>query len=328
MGLQYLRNVRVEVAGGLTVNYDGEQNGGQGFRIRFDVRLGNTSTPNVAEILITNLKDSTTQPAFHAGKEVTLSVGYDQGIQTIFKGQVKQARNMREDWTDKILNLLCTDSARARNYAVVNKALQSGHTHMDRAQLAIDALKQLGVSQGYIDTDALTKTKFPRGFVAHGNAKDLLRAISLATKTTWSIQQGKVQILGNDKPLPGGAIKLNAQTGLIGLPEQTINGIEGRCLLNGQIVPGSLIQIDQRSIQKGAFDPSYLGDVKNLNLSPIATDGIYKVWVVGHNGDTRGNEFFTSFIAIKNGQDISIPLASQGYGDGVQSGPRGISTAQ
>lgn len=312
MGQQYLRNVRVQIDGGKTFNYDGSVNGGQGLRIRFDTQQKNASTPNVANILITNLTDASTQPAFHAGKQVTLSVGYGQGIQTIFKGQVKQARNLREDVTDKVLALLCVDSGDARNYAVVNKSLSAGHTHMDRAQVAIDALKQLGVNQGYIAKDALSQIKFPRGFAAFGNAKDLLREIAFATKTTWSIQNGNVQILENDKGLPGGTIVLNARTGLVGLPEQTIQGVEGRCLFNGQIVPGSLIQIDQKSIQQGAFSADYLGDLKNYNYSPIAADGIYKVWVVSHSGDTRGNEFYTSFIAVKIGS-ASIALSQQGY---------------
>ncbi len=78
-------------------------------------------------------------------------------------GQIRQARNLREDVTDKVLVIIATDSGDARNFAVVNKSLASGHTHMDRAQAAIDALKALGVQQGYIDTAALSKIKFPRG---------------------------------------------------------------------------------------------------------------------------------------------------------------------
>ena len=312
MGEQYLRNVRVEIEGGKTFNYDAEENGGQGLRIRFETQQKNTSTPNVANILITNLTDASTQPAFHRGATVTLSAGYAQGIQTLFKGQIKQSRNMREDWTDKILNILCVDSGDARNYAVVSKTLAAGHTHMDRAQVAINALKKLGVSEGYIAKDALSKVKFPRGFAAFGNAKDLLREIAFATQTTVSIQNGKVQILENSKGLPGGTIVLNSRTGLVGLPEQTIQGIEGRCLLNGSIRPGTLIQLDEKSILRGAYDPSYLGDAKNSTLPQIATDGIYKVWVVSHQGDTRGNEFFTSFICLR-GNDVSIPLSQQGY---------------
>jgi hypothetical protein len=301
MALQYLRNVRVEIAGGKTFDYDGEANGGQGLRIRFDVRQKDVSTPNVAVISITNLKDASTQPAFFTGKQIKVSVGYGQNLQGIFQGQIRQARNLREDVTDKVLVIIATDSGDARNFAVVNKSLASGHTHMDRAQAAIDALKAFGVQQGYIDTAALSKIKFPRGAALFGNAKDLLRQICAATGTSWSIQNGKVQILGNDKALPGGTIVLNGKTGLVGLPVQTIQGIEGQCLCNPQIKVGSLVQIDQKSIQQAAINPSYTGEAQNALLPEIATDGIYKIYVVDHIGDTRGNDFFTAFVGIKKG---------------------------
>ncbi|MET3409454.1 hypothetical protein [Methylobacterium sp. 1030] len=301
MAQQYLRNVRVQIADGPTFDYDGEKNGGQGLRIRFGVRQKDVSTPNNADAIITNLRDSTTQPAFFTGKQITISVGYGSNLQTIFQGQIKQARNLREDVTDKILSILATDSGDARNFAVVNKTLNAGHTHMDRAQVAIDALKQLGVGQGYIDTDALSKIKFPRGFAAFGNAKDLLRQICGATGTSWSIQNGKVQILGNDKALPGGTIVLNGKSGLVGLPVQTIQGIEGVCLCNPAIKVGGLVQIDQKSIQQAQQQVGYQSEAQNNLLPEIATDGVYKIYVVEHEGDTRGNEYYTKFVGIKNG---------------------------
>lgn len=327
MGLQYLRNVRVEIAGGLTVNYDGDENGGQGFRIRFEVRQMDVSTPNYAIIRITNLKDSSTQPAFTKGAQVTLSVGYGQNLQTIFKGQVAQARNLREDVTDKVLSVLATDSGTPRNFAVVNKTLQAGHTHMDRAQVAIDALKALGVQVGYIAKDALTKTKFPRGFACHGMAKDLLREVCAATGTSWSIQNGKLQIVPNDQAKPGGTIVLNGKTGLVGLPIQTIQGIEGQALLNPQIVVGSLVQIDQKSIQQAQIDPSVYGDTQSALLPEIATDGIYKVYVAEHAGDTRGQEFYTSFVCIKKGSLPTPALKTRLIAMPDQSGTAGTAAA-
>jgi hypothetical protein len=318
---QYFRNVRVEIEGGATFNYDGEADGGRGLRIRFETHQRDSSTPNIANIIITNLKDSSTQPAFFRGKTVTLSVGYGQNIATIFKGQIRQTRNLREDVTDKVLHILATDQSEARNYAVVNKTLAAGHTQMDRVQAAVDAMKQFGVTQGYIAKDALTQTKFPRGFAMFGNAKDMLREICRATRTSWSIQNGVFQLLENDKPKLGGIIVLNSSTGLVGLPEQTIQGIQGRALLNTQISPGCLVKIDQKSIQQAAIDPSYTGAGRTGTNDPIdgpsilpaiATDGIYKIFVAEHDGDTRGNNFYTSFTGIKNGDNISVALSSRG----------------
>lgn len=318
MGEQYLRTVSVQIEGGKTFTYTGTENGGQGLRITFETTQKDASTPNVARIGIFNLTDKTTSPAFFTGKTVTLSAGYASGpIYVLFKGQIRQARNLRADVTDKVLAILATDGSEPRNYAVVNKTLSAGHTHYDRVMACFEPMKALGIGLGFIDKAALSKVKFPRGAALFGNAKDWLRQTAAATKTSWSIQNGKLQILSNDKPLPGGAIVLNSKTGLVGLPIQTIQGIEGVALLNGQIVPGCTVKIDQKSIQQAEFDPSVTGAPNNAQLERfgISTDGTYKVFYVGHTGDTRGEPFFTSFIAVATSAGSITPaMAARGIG--------------
>ena len=318
MGQQYLRTVSVQIEGGKTFTFTGDENGGQGLRITFETTQKDASTPNVARIGIFNLADSSTQPAFFVGKTVTLSAGYvGEPIYVLFKGEIRQARNLRADVTDKVLAILATDGSTPRNYAVVNKTLSAGHTYYDRVMAAFEPMKALGLGLGYIDKEALSKVKFPRGAALFGNVKDLLRQTAAATKTSWSIQNGKLQVLANDKPLPGGVIELNSKTGLVGLPVQTIQGIEGVALLNGQIVPGCTVKIDQKSIQQAEFDPSISGNPNNelLKRYGISADGTYKVFYVGHVGDTRGEPFFTNFVAVATSAgSISPAMAARGIG--------------
>lgn len=318
MGEQYLRTVSVAIEGGKTFTYTGDENGGQGFRITFETTQKDASTPNVLRVGIFNLADSSTHPAFFTGKTVTLSAGYVGGpIYVLFKGQIRQARNLRADVTDKVLAILATDGSEPRNYAVVNKTLSAGHTYHDRVMACFEPMKALGITLGYIDKDALSKVKFSRGCALFGNAKDWLRQTAAATKTSWSIQNGKLQILANDKPLPGGAIVLNSKTGLVGLPVQTIQGIEGVALLNGQIVPGCTVAIDQKSIQQAEFDPSVTGAPNNAQLERfgISADGTYKVFYVGHIGDTRGEPGFTNFVAVATSAGSITPaMAARGIG--------------
>ncbi|WP_267427085.1 hypothetical protein [Methylobacterium sp. GC_Met_2] len=315
---QYLRNMSVEIEGGAKWTYRGDENGGQGLRMTFEVTMKDTSTPNVARIGVFNLKDSSTQPAFFVGKTVTVSAGYVTGQSyVLFKGEIRQARKLRVDVTDKVLAILATDKGEARNFAVVNKTLSAGHTYYDRAMVCAEAMKALGAGIGFIDKDALSKTKFPRGCALFGNAKDHLREIAAATRTSWSVQRGNLQILANKSALPGGDIVLNSRTGLVGLPMQTINGIEGVCLLNGNMTPGCVVQIDQKSIQQAEYDPSITGAPNNalLDLYGISTDGRYKVFYVGHIGDTRGEPFFTNFICVKlSSGSVPYAMAQRGIG--------------
>lgn len=320
MAEQYLRTVSVEIQGGKTFTYVGDENGGQGLRITFEITQKDSSTPNVARIGIYNLSSSSTQPAFYRGKTVTVSAGYASSASyVLFKGQIQQTRNLRVDTTDTVLAILATDGSEPRNYAVVNKTLSKGHTHKDRFQACFDAMKQISprLTLGYVAEAALTKTKFSRGAALFGNARQMLRELCFATGTSWSIQNGRLQILENKKALPGGAIVLNRNTGLVGLAVQTIQGIEGQCLLNGRIVVGCTVQIDERSIQQAEFDPSIAGAPNNAQLQAfgVAADGRYKIFVVGHTGDTRGEPFYTSFVGVAlSSGSISPALAQRGIG--------------
>ncbi|MCJ2087511.1 hypothetical protein MKK88_16200 [Methylobacterium sp. E-005] len=324
----YLRKVQVAVEGGRTWTYDGtlpESNADgrtqvPGLHIRFRTQQKDASTPNVARIDIYNVSPSSVAATLMTGKQVTLSAGYGDGpAHILFKGQIRQARaNVRDDTMDpdSYLAILATDSSQARNFAVVNKSLSAGHTYYDQVMVCADALKELGVEVGYIDKDRLTKTQFSRGYAAHGMAKSLLREVCNATKTSWSIQNGVFQVVANDKLKPGSTIALNGRTGLIGQAVQTIGGIEGKSLLNGLIVPTSTVQIDNGSIQRAEIDPSIAGEPNNQLLAQygaLSSDGTYKVFYASHEGETRGNPFYTSFVAVSAAVGVVPPqYASRG----------------
>lgn len=324
MTLQYLRTLQVAIEGGKTFDYDGTKpesitdgrTDGPGLRMTFETQQKDASTPNVARIGVYNLSHESTAPSFYVGKKVTLSAGYASGNSyVLFQGEIRQARNLRENVTDTVLAILATDGDTPRNYALVNRTLAKGHTHLDRVMVAADALKAMGVTIGYIDKDNLTKAKFPRGFACFGMAKDLLRQTCTAAAASWSIQNGTFQVVDNNKPMPGGDVILTSRTGLVGLPVQTIQGIEGVALLNGEIFPTRVVRIDNRSIQQAEIDPSLRGAETNsmLSLYGLSPDGRYKVFVVSHVGDTRGNEFYTKFIGVKlQAGTISPALAQRG----------------
>lgn len=315
MSQQYLRIVQVKIDGMPAITYDatrpqyGPNGPVDGLRIRFETRQADKSNPNLLQVWITNLKDETTQPAFKVGAAITLSAGYGSEVGVLFKGQIRQARNTREGVADKVLHVIAADMSTPRNYAVVNTTLSANHTHYDRAMAAVKQLQAMGCTVGYIAKDALTQTKFPRGFSIFDMAKDVLRNTCMATKTSWSIQNGAVQIVENAKAKPGAAIVLSPSSGLIGRAVQTIQGIEGTCLLNFNIVPTRAIKVDSKLIDQAVLDQSYTGAKSNDLYPKLATDGMYKVFYVGHVGDTHGEEFFTRWLAVRMA-DNNVPVAA------------------
>lgn len=306
MTQQWLRQVK------LTIGDDAEELDLSALRIRFQVRQGDVQTPNWAEITVTNPAPNTVSKAKKEYTKVTLQAGYEGNFGTIFKGEIRQIRYGRENPTDTYLTILGTDGGQAHNYAVVNKTLAAGSTFRQQVDAALEPMKALGVTVGYIAD--LGSATMPRATVLFGMARDILRSIAQATNTSWSIQNGEFQMIKNGQYRPGDAIVVNSRTGMIGLPIQTLDGIEVRTLLNPQIQPGRRIKIDQSSVQQAALSPAYAAEVQNAMIPSTADDGLYRVLVVDHSGDTRGNPYYTDVICIRADGEGPLPagLAQRG----------------
>ena len=114
-------------------------------------------------------------------------------------------------------------------------------------------------------------------------ARDTLRRVALSAGATWSIQNGAGHIVDERKPVPGNtAFVLNSQTGMIGRPAQTEDGIAVRSLINPALSIHSKGQINQSSIQRA--DPEYgslTSDVSQRNRNLALTGTISSILLSG-----------------------------------------------
>ncbi|NTA27391.1 phage protein [Allorhizobium ampelinum] len=306
MAEQWIRYCKLTIEGG------GDAIDMSSLRIRFQVTQHTLQSPNAADITISNLSDNTVNLIKKEGQTVTLEAGYEQNPGLIFKGQIIQKRSGRENPVDTYVNVIAQGGDQAYNHAVVNKTLAAGSTYKDQVMVCYEAMKEFGVTLGNIAD--LGSKKMPRARVMHGMARDILRTIAISTGTSWSIQNNQLTFTKNNEPNSKSAIVLNSRTGMIGLPQQTIDGITVRCLLNPQIVPGTLIQIDQASVQEVKLSADYTAVVQNAMIPSTADDGFYKVLVVNHSGDTRGQDWYSDILCLRADGKGPIPLnlASQG----------------
>lgn len=258
---------------------------------KFKVDQSDLETPNNCIIRVYNLSDKTAQAVEKEYTRVVLQAGYQNGaFGIIFDGTIKQVRRGRENATDKYLDILAADGDIASNFGVVSSTLSAGATPEDQTRVLADAM---GVDQGYVSYGI--GATLPRGKVLYGMARDHLRRLSQTAGSTWSIQNGKIQVVPLSSYLPSEAVVLTSRTGLIGLPEQTEDGIKCKCLLNPKIRIGSQVQIDNASIQRQQISFEYTA----FNIFPtIADDGFYKVLVAEFEGDTRGNPWYTNIVGL------------------------------
>jgi len=272
--------------------------------IRFKVNQADNTAPNTASIRIYNLADSTAQAIQKEYQSVVLQAGYETGnFAVIFQGTIAQIVRGRESALDSFVEIHAADGDEAINFACVSKSSAAAATsNADRIKVATDAMKPYGVDVGNVDLGDAPETGgiLPRGKVSFALASHQLDDVCASTATTWSVQGGKIVIIPLTGYLPGEAVVLSAQTGLIGIPEATVDGINVRCLLNPLIRIGGRVQIDNASINLTTVRQQFLypnySDA-NMIANP-SSDGFYRVLVSEFTGDNRGNEWYSDLVCL------------------------------
>jgi hypothetical protein len=276
------------------------------FHIKFDTQAADVESPNSAAIRVYNMKAETLSKIVTNGEynNVVLNAGYQQGnYGVIFQGAVKQYRVGRENQTDTFLDILASDGDVGYNQGFVNQTLDKSATDAQRAQALIAKMPKVSAGNLAILSKDGNTTNI-RGKVQFGMARALMRDIASTYNSSWSIQNGQVNVLPFSGYLPGEAVKINRYTGLIGLPEQTDEGIKLSCLLNPKLRVGGLVQLDNSEVnqikwQKGNTVGIPYNQWAGFQYNtPLSQDGMYRAFVIEHSGDTRGRNWYSRLVCL------------------------------
>jgi hypothetical protein len=263
-------------------------------RVQFQVRRGDFQSPNTCDVKIYNVSPQTANQI--STKEFTrmaLQAGYPGNFGLIFRGVIKQVRIGRENAKDTYVSISAADGDEAYNFSPVAITLAKGTTPVDGVQALFANMARQAINQpitmGY--SPDLSTTGRIRGRVFYGMTRDEMRDFAAANNVLWSIQNGALTLIPKQSYIPGDPILISAQTGLLGTPEQTSNGIEMRVLLNPQIKIGQLVKLQTNSInlsRLGTDVGSFPANSLLVNVSKVNADGLYYVMWSDINGDTRG----------------------------------------
>jgi hypothetical protein len=251
------------------------------------------------------LADQTAANVVDEYDTVTLQAGYENGhYGIIFSGQVKQYKRGRENAVESYLTIYAADGDLAHNHATVNEVLPAQHQLSDRYNTFRKSVQnaQPGLGVGN-EVKTLPGGFFPRDRVLFGMTQHHIRDYVRDSKTSWFIAKGQLYNVGEKDYLPGTAVVLTAQTGLVGVPESTENGIRLRCLLNPAIEIGGQVQLANKGINQ--YNAPGGGPAANITFpnytdlrffAPVSTDGFYAVAVIDYDGDTHGQPWYNDMI--------------------------------
>jgi hypothetical protein len=253
----------------------------------FQIKQAQKSNPQHASIRIYNVSDKTAHPEY---TRIVLEAGYQNGAYgTIFDGEIVQTRLGRENAVDTYMDILAAEGYSAHQ-AVVNTTLAAGSTALDVAEAAAKAMGLPLVN--YVTTPL---PRFPRGKALYGMAREILSGAAATMGASWYYLSNAIELVPLDGGKPTEATVLNAATGMIGWPEITQDGVSVRCLLNPRLDIGSPLRIDNASILRAQAST----DVHFLNNYPkVDADGLYRIYVIEHRGDTRGNDWYSDIICL------------------------------
>lgn len=301
MGQQYLRQVNL-IVGNSDTTIDLSQ-----MHIQFQVFAPDTNQPPSAVIKVYNLKDDTANKIQKEFDKISLQAGYDEpGV--IFSGKITQVTKGAEDAKDRFVLISAADLDDFYNWGIVNKTLAKGASPQDQVNAIVSsAAGSTGAKVGTIPNSLGTGGTLPRGKVLFGMAREHMSVVAKSNNMSWYIADGKINYVQNTGYLPGEAVVLNSSSGLLGVPEATNNGVECKCLINPKIKVGGRVQIDSSDLTTTSITTR---TAQNAGSFPANTsaNGMYRVLVIEHAGDNRGNQFETSLTCLA--VDSSSPADS------------------
>ncbi|SLO90957.1 bacteriophage protein [Klebsiella pneumoniae] len=250
--------------------------------------------------------------------------GSNYGV--IFSGDIAFTVEGKDNVTDHYVRIQAFDGDKAFVEAQISTSLAAGYTLRDEYDLLMKHLEPFGIQKGV--EPVFPDTVYPRAASYHGLVNNYLSRLADDLKATWQFSFGKVDFIQKDVAKHR-AIVLNADTGLIGMPQQTIGaGVNVTCLINSFIQLHGLIQLDQASVyraqlsdeqvlQAGGIAPEQevngnlvtSGLVQKETPYSIATDGVYIVRYIALRGDTRGQEWYMDLACEARG-NADVPSGS------------------
>lgn len=258
-------------------------------RVSFEVVKSVRSYPNLAKIEIYNPNAQTLSYLEDKFSEIVFNVGYEGNVRLIFKGQIRNIVDTRQD-VDRVVTVYAGDGEQDWQNAIFNSTIDS-NVGLSAVLEDIQATFPNTVSGDTSLVDIPADKLRPQSL--SGASKDILDRIANEYGFSWSIQDGAFEFVPNDKPISENeAVLINPETGMIGSPIITEIGADVTSLLNPSLQPNKLFTIES------AANEVVLGDLFFRDVTRTRAEGTYKVQEVIHKGDTHDNEWSSTVRGI------------------------------
>jgi hypothetical protein len=243
-----------------------------GLRLAFKVEKDDNPAPDEGTISIWNLSQESRE-GIVKGQLARLFAGYrDTPQPCIIQGDIRKVSH-KKDGLDVVTELTVADGGIVYQTARLSRTWRGP---VGARTILADVAASMGLGIAALPVD-LPDIQFLRGFSALGPARETLDTIAKTTGARWTIQDGEIVFTRNRKATTETAFILSPDSGLVGSPERMEDGtVTATCLLNGLIRPRRKVEIQSAE-----------------------TNGFFIVKKVTHDGDTFGQNYYTTIEGME-----------------------------
>lgn len=249
----------------------------------------------------------------------------------IFSGEIRYAfidkigsKESTQASPESVLKIQAIDGHQAAMEATVNTTVAAGYDASAIHRLTLRSFNPYGVTAGA--TGTMPPTRFPRGRVLYQTASQVMDNVAAQCRATWQFVDGKLQMVPEESYLER-IVVLNSQTGMIGAPELTTEGVNIKCLIDPTLRLHGLVHINQaalnsmrnamESVNRAAAEEREAaakgskaqpqGEQKNAQPpADIAADGVYIVKGITYEGDTRDKNWYMTLTCIVRDKQTAL----------------------
>jgi len=251
-------------------------------KISFELIKSANAKENTGKIEIHNLTPATRSLITASNSLVRLFAGYAQnkGLVEIGQGDIASVVTSRNK-TETITKIHIAEGRQKIKLKPVSLSY-------DKEVRLFDVLRGLEEKSGFkfkcvaVDTSAVVQN----GYSSMGAVDLVLDELSYNFGFSWSIQGGVILIQGSEQNSSNQIMLLNAESGLILIPEML-----KKCpckLTNSSEIPPQGIYIVHSFLQPHL----QIGDLIAVESRDV--NGRFKIKKITHSGDTRGNDWYSN----------------------------------
>lgn len=250
-------------------------------RVRFEITKDLFGYPNLGDIQIFNLSRDKVTAISQEFTLIELQVGYGGGLDTVFRGDIRNIVNRREG-VDTITQFYAGDGERATRDARISKTYAAGTAIK---QIIKEIAETFKIPTAKLDGLNTTRTN-QRGQTIASASKDAMDKLADDYKFHWSIQDGELVTQDRESYDKDNTVfNINRSTGMIGSPTITELGADVRTLMNPRLNPYRAVQITTPDAEIN------VGNLFFRTKVPTLGTGLFRINKVIHTGDTRGNDW-------------------------------------